>query len=131
MCENQEILVSNATFTFPWWNVTIHLYFSSCELDMFKFPFDSQKCYLDFGNTVELDSMVNITTELNLAPYSGFNSEFNESFGNMTELSSLMNVTTEPTLGLSLEFYSESNEFYLKSTEVSSSMWTVSMMLRF
>ena len=34
---------------------------SSCDLDMFKFPFDTQVCSIDFSNIVDLDNMVNAT----------------------------------------------------------------------
>ena len=82
--------VDGATFAFHRWNVTIHLYFSSCKLDMFKFPYDSQKCYLDFGNTAELDSMVNITVEKRLGFSLEFYSESNEFHLKSTEVSSSM-----------------------------------------
>ena len=37
---------------------------SSCSLDMFKFPFDTQYCSLDFGNVVHFDMSVNLSAVL-------------------------------------------------------------------
>ena len=36
---------------------------SSCSLDMFYFPYDTQLCALDFGNIVEPAEMMNISTD--------------------------------------------------------------------
>ena len=36
-------------------------FLSSCDLNMFKFPFDSQVCYITFGNIVDVDDIINIT----------------------------------------------------------------------
>lgn len=35
---------------------------SSCDLDMYKFPFDTQECNLDFGNLLHMAEMVNLRT---------------------------------------------------------------------
>ena len=34
---------------------------SSCKVDMFKFPYDTQICSLRFGNVVETDKHVNLS----------------------------------------------------------------------
>ena len=36
---------------------------SSCDLNMYNFPFDSQKCSLDFGNMIHLESSVRLFVE--------------------------------------------------------------------
>ena len=34
---------------------------SFCDLDIFKFPFDTQVCYLKFGNIIDMDEVINGT----------------------------------------------------------------------
>ena len=34
---------------------------SSCTLDMLEFPYDTQRCSLDFGNVLEPANVVNLT----------------------------------------------------------------------
>ena len=34
---------------------------TTCDLDMFKFPFDIQECSLDFGNLVEADTTLKLS----------------------------------------------------------------------
>ena len=36
---------------------------SSCDLNMHKFPFDTQTCSLDFGSLVNVDSRVHLYAE--------------------------------------------------------------------
>ena len=45
---------------------------------MFKFPYDSQTCYLEFGNLAEPDIIVNITAHPELGFYMGFFSNSSE-----------------------------------------------------
>ena len=37
---------------------------SSCQLDMFMFPYDTQICDLDFGNVMEIDTVENVSAGL-------------------------------------------------------------------
>ena len=51
---------------------------SSCKLDMFKFPFDTQICRLEFGNVIEPDVTVNVTIATDWGFALTFYSESNE-----------------------------------------------------
>ena len=45
---------------------------SSCDLNMFKFPFDTQVCDLAFGNIVDFDEMINVTTKQDKVDFTFF-----------------------------------------------------------
>ena len=53
-------------------------FYSSCDLNMYTFPYDTQTCHLDFGNVMEPTEMVNVTSNMNYVDLQSFylSSEF-------------------------------------------------------
>ena len=51
---------------------------SSCDLNMYNFPFDTQVCYIIFGNLVDYDNIINATSTYDEVVFSFFidNKEF-------------------------------------------------------
>ena len=45
---------------------------SSCDLDMFRFPFHTQVCRIDFGNIVDVDSIVSATYSIDYVDFDLF-----------------------------------------------------------
>ena len=62
---------------------------SSCNLNMFSFPYDTQDCSLDFGNVLEPAEIVNISTASTQVDLQSFyeSSEFEVDSPRVTRLS--------------------------------------------
>ena len=82
-----------------YWN---HFLFSSCELHMFKFPYDSQECFLEFGNLAEPDTKMNITLDEEVGFHMDFYSNSSEFHVKSAEVS--RNTWTVGLIGDSMMF---------------------------